>query len=148
MIKASNKPEEYPALLDIWEASVRATHDFLTEEKILEIKQIIIEGKAFSHVDLYSFMDMEGTRLGFLGLSKDKIEMLFIHPDFRGMGVGQRLTEFAIYEKQIRKVDVNEQNEQAVDFYKKMGFSVLKKNPLDAQGNPFPILEMGLEKDS
>lgn len=44
MIKASNKPEEHPELLEIWEASVRATHDFLTEEKVLEIKQIIIEG--------------------------------------------------------------------------------------------------------
>lgn len=142
MIKSSNKPSEYPALLDIWEASVRATHDFLTEEKIQEIKQIIIEGKAFSHVDLYSFFDMEGSRLGFLGLSNDKIEMLFIHPDHRGKGVGQALTRFAIYEKNIHRVDVNEQNDQAVGFYKKMGFRITNRNPLDAQGNPFPILEM------
>lgn len=144
MIKQSNKPEEYPALLDIWEASVRATHDFLTEEKILEIKQIIIEGKAFSHVSLFSFFDMEGNRLGFLGLSIDKIEMLFIHPDHRGKGVGQALTRFAIFEKNIKYVDVNEQNQQAVGFYKKMGFEVVKRNPLDAQGNPFPILHMSI----
>ncbi|TVP52160.1 MAG: GNAT family N-acetyltransferase [Mongoliibacter sp.] len=145
MIKASNKPEEHPELLEIWEASVRATHDFLTEEKVLEIKQIIIEGKVFSHVDLYSFFDMEGVRMGFLGLSKEKIEMLFIHPDFRGKGVGQALTEFAVYEKNIKQVDVNEQNAQAVGFYKKMGFKVVGRNPLDAQGNPFPILEMKIE---
>lgn len=142
MIKSANNPEEYQALLEIWEASVRATHDFLTEEKIQEIKQIIVEGKAFSHVDLYSFTDMEGERLGFLGLSGDKIEMLFIHPDHRGRGVGRALMHFAMYEKGITKVDVNEQNEQAVGFYKKMGFKVVKRNPLDGQGNPFPILEM------
>ncbi|MBW3468618.1 GNAT family N-acetyltransferase [Arthrospiribacter ruber] len=146
MIKSSNNPSEHPALLEIWEASVRATHDFLTEEKIQEIKQIIIEGKAFSHVDLYSFFDLEGNRLGFLGLSSDKIEMLFIHPIYRGQGVGQALTRFAIYEKNISRVDVNEQNQQAVGFYRKMGFETFKKNPLDAQGNPFPILEMSLNK--
>jgi putative acetyltransferase len=142
MIKESNKPEEHPVLLEIWEASVRASHDFLTEEKILEIKQIILEGNIFSHVDLHAFHNEKGEKVGFLGSSHYKIEMLFIHPDYQGMGIGKQLTEFAISEKKITRVDVNEQNLQAVRFYKKMGFQVIKRNPLDSQGNPFPILEM------
>lgn len=142
MIQHSNNPNDYPTLLAIWEASVRATHDFLTEEKINEIKQIMQEGKIFSTVDIYFFQVDESTKVGFIGLSKDKIEMLFILPSFRGKGVGAALTKFAVSQKDIKKVDVNEQNKQAVGFYKKMGFNVVKRNPLDSQGNPFPILEM------
>jgi len=142
MIKESNKPEEHPVLLDIWEASIRASHDFLTEEKILEIKQIILEGNIFSNLDIYAFHNDLGEKVGFLGLSLYKIEMLFIHPGYQGMGIGRQLTDFAISEKKITRVDVNEQNYQAVRFYKKMGFQVIKRNPLDSQGNPFPILEL------
>ncbi len=142
MIKSSNLTEEFPEILSIWEASVKATHHFLSPEKIQDIKQIIVRGNLFAKVEIYSYFDINGRRLGFLGLSKNKIEMLFIHPDFRGNGVGKALTEFALLEKNIRRVDVNEQIRQAVGFYKKMGFKVVKRNPLDAAGNPFPILEM------
>lgn len=145
MIIQNNEPSSYPELLEIWEASVRATHDFLTEEKILEIRQIIIEGEVFSQVDLYIFQSVEGLKMGFLGLSLEKIEMLFIHPDFRGLGIGKHLTQFAIIQKKITKVEVNEQNHQAVNFYKKMGFKVVNRKPLDDLGNPFPILQLEVE---
>ena len=42
----------------------------------------------------------------------------------------------------VKYVDVNEQNPQAVGFYNHMGFKVFKKSELDEQGNPFPILHM------
>jgi len=43
----------------------------------------------------------------------------------------------------VTKIDVNEKNTQAVDFYKHMGFSVVKKSALDGQGKSYPILHMG-----
>jgi putative acetyltransferase len=144
MIKSSNLTEEFPEILGIWEASVKASHHFLSPEKIQDIKQIIIRGNLFSKVEIYSYFDSNGRRQGFLGLSKYKIEMLFIHPDFRGNGVGKALTEFALSAKNIRRVDVNAKNDQAVGFYKRIGFKVVKRNPLDTAGNPFPILEMML----
>lgn len=33
--------EEYPVLTGIWERSVRATHDFLTEDVISDIKRVL-----------------------------------------------------------------------------------------------------------
>jgi len=39
-------------------------------------------------------------------------------------------------------VDVNEQNEAALGFYKALGFSVVARSPTDAGGRPFPILHM------
>ncbi|HBF71237.1 MAG TPA: GNAT family N-acetyltransferase, partial [Alteromonas australica] len=32
--------DNYQELIEIWEASVRATHDFLPEESILELKPL------------------------------------------------------------------------------------------------------------
>ncbi|ENH9207696.1 GNAT family N-acetyltransferase, partial [Vibrio vulnificus] len=44
----------------------------------------------------------------------------------------------------VTKVDVNEQNPQAVGFYEHMGFKVVSRSPLDDMGKPFPILHMTL----
>lgn len=34
---------DYPALIDLWEASVRATHHFLPEAELLALKPLILE---------------------------------------------------------------------------------------------------------
>lgn len=39
---------------------------------------------------------------------------------------------------------VNEQNPQAKGFYEHMGFRVYKRIDLDEQGNPYPLLYIGL----
>ena len=43
---------------------------------------------------------------------------------------------------QVYKVDVKEQNIQAVGFYLHMGFSVITRSDLDAEGKAYPILHM------
>lgn len=42
----------------------------------------------------------------------------------------------------VREVTVNEQNPQAVGFYRHMGFSVYKRTDLDEAGDPYPLLYM------
>lgn len=133
---------DYPELIEIWELSVRATHDFLPEDYLQEIKSLL--PSILPHVPLYLFCDKSGTIKGFAGVAGQKIEMLFIHPGIRGQGIGRKLTEYCIQELGAYKVDVNEQNEQAVGFYQKMGFRVMNRQKLDSMGRPFPILEMQL----
>jgi putative acetyltransferase len=43
-------------------------------------------------------------------------------------------------------VDVNEQNDQAVGFYRRMGFEVAGRSAVDGLGQPFPLLHMRLGK--
>ena len=40
--------------------------------------------------------------------------MLFIHPQSRGKQIGKTLLTFSIEKMNVKKVDVNEQNDQAV----------------------------------
>jgi len=46
-------------------------------------------------VKLFIHLDKDNkTITGFLGVSEEKIEMLFIHPDKRGQGIGSLLNKF------------------------------------------------------
>ena len=137
MIQIATK-EDFPILIEIWERSVRATHHFLPESEIKELKPLILN-EYFQHVLLHQYIQ-DNQIIGFIGTSPDNIEMLFIEPDFRGQGIGKALTLFAIEKLNIQKVDVNEQNPQAVGFYQKLGFKVISRSELDGQGKAYPLL--------
>lgn len=81
---------------------------------------------------------------GFIGVADHKVEMLFIDPDFFGKGMGKQLMTFAIAVLHADKVDVNEDNTEAVGFYKHLGFEVYERTEKDDQGNDYPLLKMRL----
>nr|WP_319491699.1 GNAT family N-acetyltransferase [uncultured Desulfobacter sp.] len=86
----------------------------------------------------------EGEIIGFCGVHDGNIEMLFISPEARGNGVGSFLVSHAIHNLGASKVDVNEQNGQALGFYQHIGFSIIGRSELDDQGKPYPLLHMEL----
>ncbi|MCL9777193.1 GNAT family N-acetyltransferase [Vibrio methylphosphonaticus] len=141
MIVESVLPEDYAEMLNVWENSVRATHDFITEEDIEFFKPIIIE-QAFPTVTLRCIRSDASSILGFVGIYDSKVEMLFILNKARGQGIGKVLLQYTIEQLGATKVDVNEQNPQAVGFYEYMGFKVVSRSPLDDMEKPFPILHM------
>ncbi|MDU5111457.1 MAG: GNAT family N-acetyltransferase [Clostridium sp.] len=130
-------------ILKVWESSVRATHDFLSEEDILSLTPNVVEGADYVN-DLLCVRNDKGIIKAFMGVHNNKIEMLFISDECRGVGIGKKLIEYAIKVLNVNYVDVNEQNLQAVGFYKHMGFEVFERSDVDEQGNPFPILHMKL----
>ncbi len=136
-------PTDYLEVVDVWEASVRATHHFLPEADILYFKPLILN-EYLKAVYLTCVKDESGRILGFMGVYEDSLEMLFLHPDARGKGIGKRLILHAINDLKVKKVDVNEQNPQAVGFYEYMGFEIISRSELDGLGKPYPILHMQL----
>ncbi len=133
------KKTDYPILVDIWESAVLSTHDFLKKEDFLYYREHL--PTYFQYVTLYGY-EQDGRLVGFIGVAENNIEMLFVHNDYRSSGVGKRLVMYAIEKLQVYKVDVNEQNIQAVGFYQHMGFSVITRSDLDAEGKAYPILHM------
>lgn len=132
---------DYETLAGIWERSVLATHSFLKEKDFYGIKAALIPDY-FPNVELYAIAD-NGVYAGFIGLSPDSIEMLFTDSDRRGQGYGSALIEFA-KQQGVAKVDVNEQNPLALNFYKAKGFRIISRDETDEAGRPYPILHLSL----
>lgn len=130
-------------IIEIWEESVRATHHFLQAEDI-EFYKSIVQTIDFNTFDMFCGLNENNELIGFLGVAENKLEMLFLKPNFIGKGVGKDLLEFAINDLKVTEVDVNEDNTNALDFYQKFGFKIYDRTPLDGTEKPYPILKMTL----
>ena len=74
-------------LLNIWEASVRATHLFLSDAEVNQIKSYVPQ--ALKGVEHLIVMETEnGEPLGFMWVENKRLEMLFLSPAERGKGFG------------------------------------------------------------
>ena len=136
------RPEDYSRVVEVWEASVRATHDFVSDADIEIFKPLVRSG--LPAVELACVRDAEDQVAGFIGVEEVKVEMLFIDPAWRGQGAGSRLLKYAIDRLGITTLDVNEQNPQALGFYLRMGFEVAGRSDLDGMGKRYPLLHMRL----
>lgn len=134
---------DFPRMLAVWEAAVRATHDFLEEPDIQLLKPLLVE-QYFPHLQLSCVRAADGRVAGFLGYAEGKVEMLFVDPLVHGSGIGKALLRDAIERLGATQVDVNEQNPKALGFYLSQGFTVQRRSPLDDGGRPFPILHLAL----
>lgn len=133
-----------PRLFQVWESAVRATHVFLSERDIQSLVPFV-KAELATFSPIHCLRARNGELYAYLGVADSKIEMLFVHADHQGFGAGRLLTEFAIKKLQAVAVDVNEQNDAAVGFYRYLGFRRIGRSPLDPMGNPFPILHMTLQ---
>ncbi len=126
-------------LIDVWEKAVRSSHHFLSKED-LDYYRPRIRDINFDAVELYVVRNPNA--LAFMGLSEDMVEILFVLPSEQGKGYGSALLNYAFEEKHIRKIDVNEQNTEAYQFYVNRGYHAVSKDEVDAEGKPYPIIHL------
>ena len=139
------RPEEYDRATEVWEASVRATHDFVSESDIALFRPMVRQ--SFGEVEQLAVLrDDDGLLVGFAGVVDRKLEMLFLDPAVRGQGGGKLLLQHAVTEFEATSLDVNEQNPQAIGFYLHNGFEVTGRSPLDGLGKPYPLLPSNLAR--
>lgn len=133
-------------LIVVWEASVRATHLFLSDSEILSIKEYVPQ--ALKSIDKLIIAENDEEKpIAFMGIENETLEMLFITPSERGQGLGKLLLQYGISNYKVNRLTVNEQNPQAKGFYEHMGFHVYKRTDYDEQGNPYPLLYMRLPEE-
>jgi len=139
------KEEHREQMISVWEKSVRATHHFVTSQEVDRLKELV------KKIDFNSFivycLISENKVLGFLGVEGDVIESLFLDPDYIGQKLGTKLMNYAIKNLEATKVNVNEQNIEAIKFYSKFGFVTYERTEKDDYGNDYPILKMELKPE-
>ncbi|HLJ82285.1 MAG TPA: acetyltransferase [Ktedonobacterales bacterium] len=138
-------PDDYSRVVEVWEASVRATHEFVTEADI-EVIRPLVRDSLPQVPHLLCARERAGQVAGFIGVENGKVEMLFVHPAWRGQGIGRRLLSYAVTTLGASELDVNEQNPQAIGFYLRMGFEVVGRSAVDSIGKPYPLLHMRVRR--
>jgi putative acetyltransferase len=137
---------EPPALLALWERSVRATHTFLSEADLAFYRPLTETILIDPALELWVLADEADVPVGFIGLAGHSIEALFLEPAIRRQGGGRRLVAHA---QELRgpllTVDVNEQNVEACRFYRALGFELVARSSSDSTGRPYPILHLRRE---
>ena len=131
-------------LLKIWESSVRETHLFLSDNEIKRIADYV--PLALNNINHLVIVEDDNYQpVAFMGIEKERLEMLFVAPHEIKKGLGKSLIQFGIKNYQLKEFTVNEQNPQAKGFYEHLGFHVYKRTETDEQGNPYPLLYMKLD---
>jgi putative acetyltransferase len=123
----------------VWRTAVAATHGFLAEADRDAI-EARLASDYFPHVDLV-VAEHDGVVVGFAGMAGERLEMLFVDDAERGRGIGTLLLAHVVGPG-VTAVDVNEQNPQAVAFYRRRGFDVVGRSSLDDDGRPYPLLHL------
>lgn len=127
----------------IWFEASRQAHAFIGEASLRgqrELIETVYLPKAETWVAI-----RDGEPVGFVSLLEDFIGGLFVSPRCQGGGIGRRLVRHAAQLKGSLRLEVYTANEQALAFYRSLGFEELSRRPSDDQGLPFENVQMSLK---
>lgn len=128
-------------LLDIWRGAVRATHHFLAAPDLAAIERKVAQDY-LPVADLIVAVVDGDWPVGFMGMTGQHIDALFVDPAWHGRGIGRRLVGHGARLHPALSVDVNEQNPGARRFYARLGFEPRGRSALDDAGRPYPLLHL------
>jgi Acetyltransferases len=141
-------PADIPVMLTIWRRAVEKSHAFLTQKDVDDLVPEAKEGLGKMETWI---AEADGQATGFMAMNGNMIEALFVAPDRMGMGVGSILIRHATA---IRgpgaaiRVDVNEENPDALGFYLSRGFVRIGRSETDSAGRPWPLIHLLLPSDA
>ncbi len=138
---ARGRTVDFDRLAELWQRSVRASHDFLEPSDIDELRPLV-RTEALPGLELWTARVKEAVFAGFIGLDGNCVEALFIDSPYFGRGIGRAPLDHAQGLRGRLKVDVNEQNTGAHAFYLNYGFVETGRSPTDSAGRPFPLIHM------
>lgn len=135
-----SSPDDSERSIEIWRNAVDATHHFLSQEDRQAIDAMVCD--FLPKVPLWLAVDADNYPMAFMFIDNGHMEALFIDPAYRGKGIGAMLVRHGLSRHPDMTTDVNEQNQQALGFYEKMGFVRTGRSALDGQGRPYPIIHL------
>lgn len=78
-----------------------------------------------------TFVYDDGVVKGFIQIAGTEVEKLFVEPALQGQGIGAKLLDYAITEKEVNFLWALEKNVKAIAFYERHGFHVTEEKKLE-----------------
>ena len=134
-------PGDLEAILRLWLAANLQAHSFIdahywqgqydTVRQLLPLADIMVYAK-------------EGEICGFVGMTENHIEGIFVAPQHQSRGIGKRLLDACKQNKSTLSLAVYQKNKGAVAFYQREGFSVIAKQIDENTGETELLMQWAL----
>lgn len=133
--------EEVNNIMNIWKKATIKAHEFIPTEYWLKNFNVVKE-KYIPLAETYVYLE-ESQIKGFISIiGGEYIGALFVDINCQGRGIGRKLIEYSrrIYDR--LKLAVYKENNQAVGFYKQVGFTVKYEQLNEETNEPEYIMEL------
>lgn len=127
----------------IWLDASLLAHPFIGTQRLRE-QQRLIEDTYLPLSETF-VAAQAGNPVGFISLLDNFIGGLFVAPAQQGKGIGRRLIAHALDLKGELSLEVYTANEQAMRFYRSLGFLEVSRRSTDDDGLPFENARLSLK---
>ena len=133
MIRAA-KPCDDDAIQDVWLLASLQAHDFIPAACWWQ-QQAALRARYLPAAEIW-VCEREREIQGFVALVEDYLVALFVRPDCQQQGIGKALLDVAKGQRSQLSLKVYCENDIAVNFYLKQGFTVLQEAVDTVSGEP------------
>lgn len=109
------------SVVDIWLDTNRNAHDFIPQQYWQSNFKLVKEMLLQAEVYVYEY---EQKIQGFVGLSDEYIEGIFVSGEVQSQGIGKLLLNFVKGRKKNLRLSVYQKNTRAMCFYQREGFEI------------------------
>ncbi len=126
-------PDDLSDVLSIWEAAIRQSCPFLSDDFLAEERANIAE-KWMPICECWIASDEAGDTVGFVALIGNEVGGLFVHPSAQGSGHGRALVNKAQVLRGRLELNVFKKNEIGRRFYAAYGFTYQREHIQEETG--------------
>jgi len=134
------RADDKSRLLLIWRAASEVGHPFFSKDQLDEQQRLV--GEVYLSIAETWVAQDDGEPVGFIGLLDSFIGGLFVSPEAHGRGIGRALIAHALERKHSLELEVYARNENAVGFYRRLGFFEVDRRPTDDNSLPFEVIRL------
>lgn len=119
------KESDINKVADIWLNTNIETHNFISSQYWHDNFELVKE--LLSQAEIYVY-EVANSILGFIGLSDDYIEGIFVCHGGQSKGVGKQLLDYVKGIKKQLSLRVYQKNARAIKFYQREDFKILTES--------------------
>ncbi|QDP02423.1 GNAT family N-acetyltransferase [Thalassotalea sp. PS06] len=135
------KPDDYPEMDELFRLSAtRLCRNAYTEEQLegwagCPRPERFMENQSNGYQQYVLAREKQIIAFGILDIANSKLMALFVHPDFSGQKVGEKMMHFLLQQAKDKNLDVLalDSSLNAVNFYKRHGFSEIGRSVFTTQ---------------
>ena len=130
---------------DIWLKTNLKAHYFIPEQYWTSNYELVKE--MMSQAEVYVYQDDKMIQ-GFVGLSNEYIEGIFVSNEMQSCGIGKLLLDYIKNKKVRLRLNVYQKNARALSFYQREGFDIQSEGVDEATGEKeYTMLWQQKQKD-